>query len=171
MKKLLFLFAALLVLAGCTPTGVPDPSPDHGGPGYVPPSYIELRFNVLNVANTKAERYVIGEAKAFDKQNKPMLGRDEKTGQEYPIVTPYKILTFDGEGVVQISYTPGAAWYIQISAHLQGNGGDSMLMEITNPANGNLMPWKDELPDICEVSGPPTRKGVCSLAADILVST
>lgn len=165
------LLVCALLLPACTPTGTPTPNPDHGNPASIAPTVaVEIRFGVASINEAPAERYVIGEAKMIDKQGKVMLGRDQKTGREYPLVTPFKVLTYDGEAFVQISYTPGTALYIDVSGHLQGRGGDTMHMEITNRDTGRLLPLAAGGLELCRVDKPPTEKGVCTTTAKVLVT-
>jgi hypothetical protein len=165
------LLVCALLLTACTPTGLPTPNPDHG-PATAPRNvYIDVQFNVHNIARTKVERNVVGEAKMIDKQGKPMVGTDEKTGQTFPLTTPFRLITFDGEAHLQVSYTPGTALYMEVSAHLQGYGGDRMTMALTNRDTGALVSLKPGGNSLCKIDKNPGQLGACTVVENILVTT
>lgn len=158
-------------LAACSPVSgknpVPDPVPDHG-PAAATPGQMRIYLSVHDISNARTERIVVGTAQAFGYDGKPITIRDEKTGAMNPAITPFKLRSIDGEAYVMVNYFPNTA-YVKVSVILQGRGGDSMLMEITDLAD-NIMRVRGDGADYCEIIKPIGTLGACTTYADVVTT-
>lgn len=173
MKKIVSLaMVTLLALAGCGIDGknrVPDPVPDHAVDPNIQTREVRIDFAARDINNDLiVGRKIIGTAKMIDASGKPMIGTDQKTGVEAPIVLPFKVETNEvGAAQARITYEIGAV-KLEVVAILQGYNGDSMLMEVTGVFD-ELLPLGPGAVEICEITRKGGAIGACTCHADVIL--
>lgn len=155
-------------LSACGPLPkVPAPNPDHGAPAAAP-KQVRVYLSVHGLNNARAERIIVGTAAAIGYDTKPVMIKNSQTGQLEPVITPFKLRSVDGEAYILVDYYPNTA-LLEVTAILQGKGGDAMLMEITDGAD-NPMSMRAGGVEYCEITKPVGTMGACTTFANVITA-